>query len=63
MWCLETIKKLNEAAAKRHEVNENVSLAFRDVGINSKVKKNNLKPKSLDDLVCVTKCKSSFWND
>ena len=63
MWCLETIKKLNEAAAKRHEANENVSLAFRDVGINSKVKKNNLKPKSLDDLVCVTKCKNSFWND
>ncbi len=63
MWCLETIKKLNEAAVKRCESNENASLAFRDVGINSKVKKNNLKPKSLDDLVCVTKCKSSFWND
>ncbi len=63
MWCLETINKLNESAIKRYEANENTSLAFRDVGINSKVKKDKLKPKSLDDLVCVTKCKSSFWND
>lgn len=43
MWCLETIKALNEAAVKRSRKGENMLLAFSDVGINKTTKPKEAK--------------------
>lgn len=47
MWCLETIIALNEAAQKRAEKGESISLAYKDCGINSE--KPNFDSKSEED--------------
>ena len=41
MWCLETIIALNEASEKRAKKDESITLAYKDVGINS-VKKPSI---------------------
>lgn len=61
MWCLETIKSLNEAAFNRFEKNEKVTLAFSDVKINSGSSKKKTETKSLNDLVCMTRCKDQSF--
>lgn len=51
MWCLETIIALNEAAALRAKNGEPISMAYRDVGIDSS--KEEDKPKEDDKRIRV----------
>jgi hypothetical protein len=52
MWCLETIKALNEAAVRRSRKGENMLLAFSDVGINKTTPKKVKTEKKLSIPLC-----------
>lgn len=43
MWCLKTIKALNEAAVERSKKGESIISAFSDVGINKSSKPKETK--------------------
>ncbi len=52
MWCLETIKALNEAAVERSRKGGNILLAFSDVGINKIMPKEVKTEKKLSIPLC-----------
>lgn len=63
MWCLETIKNLNEAACQRHAKGENISLSFSDVGINNSKPSKKIIPKVKSSLCCVKQMDFDFYKN